>query len=98
MLDKIQMQGAPAHEKQKSSITTVSEKTPSFSTKQVTMMDVLSNILFIVFSAAAIYYGWKLGRQYGLYFWSIVQVIGSTIRMYLVRMISYAQEYARRSR
>ena len=92
------MQAAPANEKEKPSITTAVEKTPSFSTKQVTMIDVISNILFICLSAAAIYYGWTLGKQNGLYFWSIIQVIGSTIRSYLVQLISYAQEYVRRSR
>lgn len=88
------MQAAPAV----SNKTAVVEKTPSFSTKQVTMIDILSNILFIVFSAVALYFGWKLGRQYGPYFWTIIQAIGTTIRSYLVQLISYAQEYARRSR
>jgi TRAP-type C4-dicarboxylate transport system permease small subunit len=92
------MQGAPAHEEEKPSITTVVGKTPAFSTKQTTMMDVISTVLFIGFSAVAIYYGWVLGRQNGPYFWSVIQSIGSTIRSYLVRLITYAQEYARRSR
>jgi hypothetical protein len=92
------MQGAPAHEEEKPSVTTVSEKTPSFSTKQTTMIDVISTVLFLGFSAVAIYYGWRLGKQNGTYFWSVVQAIGSGIRSYLVQLITYAQEYARRSR
>lgn len=88
------MQAAPAVPAK----TNVVEKTPSFSTKQVTMMDNLSNILFIVFSAAALYFGWKIGKEKGPYFWSVIQAIGSAIRSYLVQLISYAQEYARRSR
>ena len=88
------MEAAPAV----SNVTAVVEKTPSFSAKQVTMTDILSNILFIVFSAAALYFGWKLGRQYGPYFWAVIQAIGSAIRSYIIQLIVYAQEYARRSR
>ena len=88
------MQAAPAVSKTK---TTPVEKTPSAS-KQITLMDVVSKLLFIVFSAVGIYFGWKFGRQYGAYFWGVIQAIGSVIRSYLVELIRYVQEYARRSR
>jgi hypothetical protein len=86
------MQGAPALS------DLYNEKSVSLSSKQVTTTDIISTLLFIGFSAIAIYYGWNLGRQYGPSFWIIIQAIGSTIRSYIIQLISYAQEYARRSR
>jgi hypothetical protein len=86
------MQGAPA-------LTEIyREKTRSFSSEKFTFMDVVSTILFLVFSVVAIYFGWKLGGQYGPYFWAVIQAIGSAIRSYIIQLIVYAQEYARRSR
>ena len=86
------MQGAPA-------LTEIySEKTRSFSNNQFTFMDIVSTLVFLVLSVVAVYFGWKLGTQYGPYFWAIVQAIGYAIRSYIIQLIVYAQEYARRSR
>jgi hypothetical protein len=75
-----------------------SKKPPTPSTKKTTTMDIISLVVFAGFSVIALYFGWKVGRQNGTYFWGIVQAIGAAIRSYLVRLIAYAQEYARRSR
>jgi hypothetical protein len=92
------MQAAPANTDEKPSLTTLLERTPSLSNNPIDVIDLLSTVIFVGLSAVAVYYGWRLGKQNGPYFWSIIQVIGSTIRSYLLQFIGYAQEYARRSR
>ena len=77
--------------------TTSPGKTPSV-TKESAMLDAISKLLFIIFSAVGIYFGWKVGIKNGTYFWSVIQSIGTTLRSYIAQLFSSAQEYARRSR
>lgn len=86
------MKGAPA-------LSDPPDKKPrSSSSKRTTMTDIISLVMFIAFSAVALYFGWKVGRQNGTYFWGVIQAIGASIRSYIIQLIAYAQEYARRSR
>ncbi len=65
----------------------VIEKSTSVS-QPTTLTDVINMLVFLVMVGAAIYYGWKFGRQYALQFWMVVQMIGQTIREYIGKAIA----------
>ena len=72
------------------------EITPT--SKNITFVDILIFILLGFFCLVAAYYGWVYGLRYAPYYLSILQSIGFNIKTYVMRMVAYAQEYARRSR
>ena len=65
------MQSAPAHD----DILLPLVKSAS-ATQEVTMYDIISFILFIVFSAVAVFFGWKYGTMYALKYWLVIQKFG----------------------
>jgi len=67
-------------------------KTPS--AKKTTWTDVLNGIIYMALSVAAIYYGWIFGQKYALKYWMIVQVIGTTLQTYILKMIASIRQFA----
>lgn len=67
-------------------------KTPSV--KKTSWTDVLNGLIYVALSVAAVYYGWIYGQKYALQYWMTIQVLGSTIRDYLIRLIARIREYA----
>lgn len=67
-------------------------KTPS--AKKTTWTDVLNGIIYMALSVAAVYYGWIFGQKYALKYWMIVQAIGSTIQVYIYKLIESIKQYA----
>ena len=67
-------------------------------TETVTFVDILTFIILAVFCLVAAYYGWVYGMRQAPYYLAVLQSIGSSIRLYIMRLVSYTQEYARRSR
>ena len=80
------MQGAPANP--------VAPPTKTPSVKKTSWTDVLNGLIYIVLSVAAVYFGWMYGKKYALQYWMTVQVVGSTIRTYLIQLIAKARDYA----
>lgn len=63
---------APAHDE-----TPPPPIVKSASTRQeVTVYDIISFILFVIFSAVAIYYGIKYGSMYSKQYWLVIQKFG----------------------
>jgi hypothetical protein len=67
-------------------------------TETITFVDILMFIVLAVFCLVAAYYGWVYGGRQAPYYLSILQSIGFNIKTYIMRLVSYTQEYARRSR
>jgi hypothetical protein len=67
-------------------------------TETVTFVDILTFVILGVFCLVGAYYGWVYGGRQAPYYLAVLQGIGSSIRSYIVRLIYYTQEYARRSR
>ena len=67
-------------------------------TETVTFVDILTFIVLAVFCLVAAYYGWVYGGRQAPYYLAVLQSIGLSIKTYLMRLVSYTQEYARRSR
>jgi hypothetical protein len=65
----------------------VIEKSTSVS-QPTTFTDVINMLVFLIMVGAAVYYGWKLGRQHALKFWMVVQMIGQTLREYIAKAIA----------
>jgi hypothetical protein len=73
-------------------------KTPNAGKPVWTFSDYVNYVIFLVSTAAAIYYGWTLGRSHALPYWMVVQSLGQVLGDYARRIIAGAQEYVRRSR
>jgi hypothetical protein len=67
-------------------------------TETITFVDILMFIVLAVFCLVAAYYGWVYGGRQAPYYLAVLQSIGSNIKNYIMRLVSYTQEYARRSR
>jgi hypothetical protein len=67
-------------------------------TETITFVDILMFIVLAVFCLVAAYYGWVYGGRQAPYYLAVLQSIGSNIKTYIMRLVSYTQEYARRSR
>jgi len=65
----------------------VIEKSSSVS-QPTTLVDVINMLVFLIMVGAGVYYGWKLGLQYALKFWMVVQMIGQMIREYIAKAIA----------
>lgn len=48
-------------------------------TPPFTFGDFLNMVIYTAFSIAAVYYGWKFGREYALQYWMVVQALGESI-------------------
>ena len=48
-------------------------------TPPFTFADFLNMIIYMAFTAAAVYYGWIYGRQYALQYWMVVQALGQSL-------------------
>lgn len=70
----------------KSAAPSVIEKTPTTSPK--TLTDYINLFVYVIMVGAAIYFGWKVGKQYALQFWMIVQMIGQVLREYIAKAIA----------
>jgi len=53
-----------------------------------TLVDVINMIVYLLMVGAGIYYGWKLGLQYALKFWMVVQMMGQMLREYIAKAIA----------
>jgi drug/metabolite transporter (DMT)-like permease len=67
-------------------------------TETITFVDILTFIVLAVFCVIGAYYGWVYGVRQAPYYLAVLQSIGFTIKTYIMRLVSYTQEYARRSR
>jgi hypothetical protein len=67
-------------------------------TETITFVDILTFVILGAFCLVAAYYGWVYGGRQAPYYLAVLQSIGFTIKTYIMRLISYTQEYARRSR
>ena len=67
-------------------------------TETITFVDILTFIVLAVFCVLGAYYGWVYGVRQAPYYLAVLQSIGSSLRTYIMRMVYYTQEYARRSR
>jgi hypothetical protein len=67
-------------------------------TETITIVDILTFIVLAVFCVIGAYYGWVYGVRQAPYYLAVLQSIGFTIKTYIMRLVSYTQEYARRSR
>jgi hypothetical protein len=67
-------------------------------TETITFVDILMFIVLAVFCLVAAYYGWVYGGRQAPYYLAVLQSIGFNIKTYIMRLVSYTQEYARRSR
>jgi len=67
-------------------------------TETITFVDILMFIVLAVFCLVAAYYGWVYGGRQAPYYLAVLQSIGYNIKNYIMRLVSYTQEYARRSR
>jgi hypothetical protein len=87
------MAEAPANPEKPADPVAPPTKTPS-AKAGTTWMDVLNGIIYMLLSAAAVYYGWTLGQKYAFQYWMVVQSLGATIREYIGKMIEYAKRSA----
>jgi drug/metabolite transporter (DMT)-like permease len=67
-------------------------------TETITFVDILTFIVLAIFCVLGAYYGWVYGVRQAPYYLAVLQSIGANIRIYIMRLVAYAQEYARRSR
>jgi hypothetical protein len=67
-------------------------------TEPITFVDILTFIVLGIFCVLGAYYGWVYGVRQAPYYLAVLQSIGSNIKTYIMRLVSYTQEYARRSR
>ena len=73
-------------------------KTPNAGTPPWTFSDYMNYVIFVASTAAAVYYGWTIGRSHALTYWMVVQSLGQVLGEYARKIIAAAQEYVRRSR
>ena len=58
------------------------------SSNPVTFMDVLNFIVYAIFTAVAVYYGWTFGQKYAVMYWTVIQKFGENLRTLVVNTIS----------
>jgi len=79
------MQSAPAHSDTPTPPPIVRSASSS---NPVTFMDVLNFIVYAIFTAVAVYYGWTFGQKYAVMYWTVIQKFGENLRTFVIDSIS----------
>ena len=79
------MQSAPAHSDTPAPPPLVQSAS---TTKPTTFVDILNFIVYAIFTAVAVYYGWTMGQKYAVMYWTVIQKFGENLRTWVISTMS----------